>query len=107
MSWLLIVAALMACGTLKQELESGLPVQSVPVPPDRYGAVLRLSEDQILVGSRFMQYLVLGEDRFISAFNSRNWSNNEEIIATRCLDPECEQAEVLKYDVREIVNSVP
>lgn len=39
-------------------------------------------------------------------FNGWNWLNNQEIIATRCLDSNCDQAEVVKYDVSEIVNSV-
>lgn len=38
-------------------------------------------------------------------FNGWNWLNNREIIATRCLDSNCDQAEVVKYDVNEIVNS--
>lgn len=38
-------------------------------------------------------------------FNGWNWLNNQEIIATRCLDANCDQAEVVKYDVSEIVNS--
>lgn len=42
---------------------------------------------------------------FYSTFYGWNWLNNQEIIATRCLDSNCDQSEVIKYDVSEIVNS--
>lgn len=43
---------------------------------------------------------------FYSTFNGWNWLNNQEIIATRCLDSNCDQTEVVKYDVSEIVGLV-
>lgn len=43
---------------------------------------------------------------FYSTFNGWNWLNNEEIIATRCLDSNCDQTEVIEYDASGIVNPV-
>lgn len=43
---------------------------------------------------------------FYSTFNGLNWLNNQEIIATRCLDMNCDQAEVIKYDVSEMIGSI-
>lgn len=40
------------------------------------------------------------------AFNGWNWLNNQEIIATRCLDLNCDQTEVVIYDVRSIVSLI-
>lgn len=43
---------------------------------------------------------------FYSTFYGWNWLNNREIIATRCLDSNCDRTEVVKYDVSEIVDPV-
>jgi hypothetical protein len=42
---------------------------------------------------------------FHPGFNGWDWLSEEEIIATRCLDSECEETEVLKYFVGEIVGA--
>lgn len=41
---------------------------------------------------------------FFRTFRGWNWLNDQELIATKCLDPDCQSSEVLKYDVSEIVN---
>lgn len=62
----------------------------------------------IFLDGSALRFVDKGSDLdFYPAFNGWNWLNNQEIIATRCPDSNCDQAEVLKYDVSEIVNSAP
>lgn len=61
----------------------------------------------ISVDGNILQLVSKGSDfDFYPPFNGWNWLNDEEIIATRCLDPDCDRAEVVKFDVSEIVNLV-
>jgi hypothetical protein len=67
------------------------------------------SEDSLWLISAdgsLLQSIDRGSDLdFYPAFNGWNWLNEQDIIATRCLDTNCDQSEVIKYDVSEIVNS--
>lgn len=42
---------------------------------------------------------------FFAAFSGWNWLNDTEVVATRCLDDACDNAEILLYDVERLLQS--
>lgn len=58
----------------------------------------------ISVDGNTLKFVDEGADfDFFYNFEGWNWLNDQEIIATNCLDPDCNQSEVVTYDVSEIV----
>jgi hypothetical protein len=61
----------------------------------------------ISADGNILEFIDRGSDvDFSRDFNGWNWFNNQEIIATRCLAPNCDQTEVVKYDVSAFVGAV-
>lgn len=60
----------------------------------------------ISVDGHTLQWVDKGADfDLYPPFNGWNWLNDLEIIATRCLDANCDRSEVIKYDVSKIVTT--
>lgn len=58
----------------------------------------------VSVDGNTLQFLDEGADLdLFQNFEDWNWLNDQEVIATNCLEPDCNQSEVVTYDVSEIV----